>query len=51
MELKQNKTITCHQLPIELAFSLTSHGCQGQTINKVLADLQIGGFSTYVQAS
>ena len=27
-----------HQLPIEPAFSLTSHGCEGQTINKVLAD-------------
>ena len=48
---KVKKKIICHQLPIEPAFSLTSYGCQGQTINKVLADLWIGGFSTYVQAS
>ena len=38
-------------MPIEPAFSLTSHGCQGQTIVKILADLRIGGFSAYVQAS
>jgi len=38
-------------LPIEPAFSFTSHACQGQTISKALADLQIGGFSAYVQAS
>jgi len=38
-------------LPIEPAFSFTSHACQGQTISKALADLQIGGFSAYFQAS
>ena len=48
---KTKNKITRHQLPLEPAFSLTSYGCQGQTINKVLADLQIEGFSTYVQAS
>jgi len=43
--------ITHYQLPIEPAFSFISHSCQGQTISKVLADLHIGGFSAYVQAS
>ena len=48
---KARTKITCHQFPIEPAFSLNSNGCQGQTISKILADLWIGGFSTYVQAS
>jgi len=48
---KRKRKRTWHQLPIEPAFSLTSHGCQGQTITKILAGLLIGGFSTYVQAS
>ena len=48
---KTRTKITHHQLPIEPAFSSTSHGCQGQTISKILADLWIRGSSTYVQAS
>lgn len=46
---KESLFINC-QLNLHLHY-ITSHGCQGQTIPKLLADLHTGGFSAHVQAS
>lgn len=43
--------ITRHQLPIQPAFAVTGHSCQGKTLPTVLVNLHEGGFGAYVAAS
>ena len=43
--------ISCHQVPIQPAFTVTGHSAQGKTVWKVIVGLHDGGFVAYVTAS
>jgi len=51
---KLNGELICvnrQQVPIQPAFAVTGHSVEGKTLPNVLADLNEGGFATYVIAS